>query len=196
MHAYATDTEDRKKVTAGLAVLSVAVAAGLGGLVEELPLAVTAPSPFLVFGGLYALVNRFAWRWRLVQRVGLVRTPDLSGKWEGTLHSSYDYHGTPHPVRVSIEQTWSRICVRFSTASSRSHSVAATVLREGPLGVTIIYVYKNEPLADAIDPMHPHSGTACLSLTDEGELVGDYYSGRGRKNHGHLALTRNAPSAS
>ena len=198
MHTYATDSPKRTKTIAGLGIMSAGLVIGFSSLFRGLPVEVLIPSPFALFGVLYWLMDNHAWRWPLVQRLGIVKVPDLSGDWTGTLRSSFDDHATAHPVRINIKQTWSRLCVRFranDSGGSGSHSIAATLLTEGPQGVTLVYVYKNEPDAEAIYLMHPHDGTASLSLRDDGALAGSYYSGRGRGNHGSITLSRVAKPA-
>lgn len=189
MHAYATDSIGERKVLASIGILSILVVLWLGVVVDDLPIAALIPSPLALFGIFYILVDRVVWKWSFLNRIGIFRIPDVSGVWVGTLTSSHDSHTISHPIRVSISQTWSRICIRLSTEASSSHSIAAMLLTEGPEGVTLLYVYKNEPRSTAIAFMHPHSGTASLSLDSSRTLSGDYYSGRGRANHGRITIS-------
>jgi hypothetical protein len=61
---------------------------------------------------------------------------------------------------------------------------------DDPEGVALIYQYQNQPLADAMRTMHMHYGTAMLSLSTGGCLVGDYYAGRDRRTFGRICCRR------
>jgi hypothetical protein len=53
------------------------------------------------------------------------------------------------------------------------------------------YQYRSEPRADAVDTMQTHLGTTWVGVSnDNRNLEGKYYSGRGRQNHGSIALKR------
>jgi len=143
------------------------------------------------YGALYALFDRHLWRSRLMRKLGLVRTPNLAGRWRGYLTSSFDNHARRHDVIVQIFQSWTQISVYLSTATSVSRSSVAVIQASDPEGVALIYQYENQPLADATRTMHMHCGTAMLRMSDgskdDSSLSGDYYAGRDRGTFGRIS---------
>jgi hypothetical protein len=123
--------------------------------------------------------------------IGLVEVPNLAGEWDGLGKSSYDQFATERAYTVKIEQTWTRISIRLQSATSESATLVAALLLHSVEGEVLSYQYRNEPRADAVSTMQTHLGTSWLTISDEGRtLVGRYYSGRGRQNHGSVQLRR------
>lgn len=149
------------------------------------------PSVLGYFGLLELATETVAWRWRWLHTVGLICVPDLGGHWQGTLKSSY---GVELPVAVVIKQSWTRMKVSMTTATSQSESTAAMVHVEGEQPV-LTYLYVNMPAPGAPPTMHAHKGTVTLVLEETAGgcvLSGDYYSGRDRRQHGTLRVGRPA----
>ncbi len=195
MHGYSTDSEERRVVPLFLAVLAIALAwmssKFLSAVHLSVPWWVDAPSSMFFYGALYALFDRHLWRSRLMRKLGLVRTPNLAGRWRGYLTSSFDNHARRHDVIVQIFQSWTQISVYLSTATSVSRSSVAVIQASDPEGVALIYQYENQPLADATRTMHMHCGTAMLRMSDGSKdgssLSGDYYAGRDRGTFGRIS---------
>ncbi|HKV63312.1 MAG TPA: hypothetical protein VJO16_15480 [Candidatus Acidoferrum sp.] len=177
-----------------LALLSVASAWVSSRLLAAAHLSVPwwldAPSSLAFYGLLYGLFEKSFWRKSLIRKLGLVRIPNLMGRWRGYLITSFDGHAKRHSLVIHIFQTWTQISVFLSTATSMSRSCAAVIQVDDPEGVTLIYQYQNQPLADAMRTMHMHYGTAMLRLSDEGCLAGDYYAGRDRRTFGRICCKR------
>lgn len=192
MHAYATDSKERKNVVFAIAVLSVVVAYGLHlalrWLRVEMPWWIDAPSVMAVFGVLYELFEKRLWRMPVFQITGIVKIPDLNGMWDGEGRTSFD--GAQYRAQVTIKQTWTSISIFLETEHSTSRSLTASLLVEQPEGPTLSYEYRNEPKPIALPTMHSHRGTATLRLKNNGVLEGEYYSGRDRQNYGNLMLKR------
>jgi hypothetical protein len=91
---------------------------------------------------------------------------------------------------INIFQSWTRITVFLATATSMSRSCAAVIQVDDPEGVTLIYQYQNQPLADSMKTMHMHYGTAMLRFSNGGCLVGEYYAGRDRRTFGRIYCRR------
>ncbi len=151
----------------------------------------SAPTVAAVFGILYGVLDKWAWRWRVLRATSVITTPVVSGNYVGLLRSSYN--GTERAIVLDVEQSWTRIVIRFSVTdvqSSDSISLAAAVTDIGQHHARLTYVYRNTVrpgLADA--DMNDHDGTAELTLdTKAGSATGRYYNYRGRQ--GTLALTR------
>jgi len=194
MHGYSTDSSERRIVPLLLALLAIALAWAsskfLAAARLSVPWWVDAPSLMAFYGVLYALFDRYLWRIGLVSKLGLVRIPNLGGRWQGYLISSFDGHAKRHDLMIHIFQSWTQITVFLSTTTSMSRSCAAMIQVDDPEGVALIYQYQNQPLADAMRTMHMHYGTAMLRISNSGCLVGDYYAGRDRRTFGRICCRR------
>jgi hypothetical protein len=149
-----------------------------------------APSTLAFYGALYSLFDRYLWRNSLMSKLGLVRIPNLAGQWDGYLVSSFDGHEKRHHLVISIFQSWTHIAVFLTTTTSVSRSCAAVIQIDDPEGISLIYQYQNQPLADAMKTMHMHYGTAMLRVSNGNCLVGDYYAGRDRRTFGRIYCRR------
>jgi len=194
MHGYSTDSDERRVVPLLLACLAIFLAwqssKALMAIHLSVPWWLDAPSSLAFYGALYALFDRYLWRNSLVSKLGLVRIPNLAGRWRGYLISSFDGHVKRHDLMINVFQSWTQITVFLTTATSMSRSSAAMIQVEDPEGVALIYQYQNQPLADAIRTMHMHYGTAMLRVSNDGCLVGDYYAGRDRRTFGRISCRR------
>ena len=149
-----------------------------------------APSSMFFYGALYALFDKHLWRHPLMHKLGLVKTPNLAGRWQGYLTSSFDNHAKRYDLCVQIVQSWTQISVFLSAATSASWSCVAVIQVSDPEGVALIYQYENQPLANATRTMHIHFGTAMLRMSDGNRLTGDYYAGRDRGTFGRISCHR------
>src|SRR6266404_6394897 len=194
MHGYSTDSDERRVVPLLLAFLAISLAWLSSKLLAVIHLSVPwwvdAPSLMAFYGALYALFDRYLWRSGLASKLGLVRIPNLAGRWHGYLISSFDGHTKRHDLMINIFQSWTQIVIFLTTATSMSRSSAAMIQVEDPEGVALIYQYQNQPLADAMRTMHMHYGTAMLRVSNDGCLVGDYYAGRDRRTFGRISCRR------
>jgi hypothetical protein len=108
--------------------------------------------------------------------------------------SSFDGFERKIPFTARIEQTWSRMVVRVQTDQSDSHSETASFILEAGTGPTLSYTYLNRPKASEDPSLAMHQGTCVLVLSQspgEMQLKGEYYSSRGRANHGDIWMQRN-----
>jgi len=196
MHAYSTDSDERRVVPLLLALVAISLAWLSSKLLAlthlSVPWWVDAPSLMAFYGALYTLFDKRLWRNAFVCKLGLVKIPNLAGCWRGYLISSFD--GKRHNLVINIFQTWTQLAVFLATTSSISRSCAAVIQVGDPDGVALIYQYQNQPLADATRTMHMHFGTAMLRVSNEDCLVGDYYSGRDRRTFGRICCRRQLAS--
>jgi len=194
MHGYSTDSGERKIVPLVLAFAAIALAWLFSTILTVMHLSVPwwveSPSTFGFYGALYALFERNLWRNRLVRKLGLVRVPNLTGRWRGYLLSSFDGHQKRRNLMINIWQSWTQISVFLATETSISCSCAAVIQVDDPDGLSLTYQYQNQPLADAMRAMHMHYGTAVLRLSNEDNLSGDYYAGRDRRTFGRICCWR------
>jgi SMODS-associating 2TM, beta-strand rich effector domain len=193
-HPYSTNSTERKDVPSYLAILSVVTSVAMAALFTKIgwtpPAYVDVSSVMFVYGLYYGFFKRVGWKWAWPRTLGLISTPILEGTWSGIVQSDYDGDNRPaHNVEVIIGQDWTDILIRLRGPKSHSHSIAGSMVVTEDECV-LIYEYLNEPNADAVETMHMHRGTARLVLTRNGDLEGDYYTGRGRKNTGGMKLQR------
>jgi hypothetical protein len=193
MHGYSTDSDEKRVVPLFLAGLAIALAWMSSYLLAvthfSVPWWADAPSSMFFYGVVYALFDRYLWGCPLMRKLGLVKTPNLTGCWRGYLTSSFDNHAKRHDLSVEIFQSWTQISILFSTVTSVSRSCVAVIQVSDPEGVALIYQYENQPLADAMRTMHMHYGTAMLRMLD-GRLTGDYYAGRDRGTFGRISCRK------
>jgi hypothetical protein len=194
MHGYSTDSSERRIVPLLLALLAIALAWATSKILLATHLAVPwwmdAPSSMAFYGALYAVFDRYLWRKRFVQKLGLARIPNLTGRWRGYLVTSFDGHAKQHDLMIHIFQSWTQIVVYLTTATSMSRSCTAVIQIDDPEGVSLVYQYENQPLANATRSMHMHYGTAMLRISNGACLAGDYYAGRDRQTFGWIYCKR------
>ena len=200
MHGYSTDSGERRIVPLLLASVAIALAwlssKILAVLHLSLPWWLDAPSTLGFYGVLYALFDRNLWRNRFVRKLGLVRVPNLTGRWHGYLTSSFDGHVKRHDLIINILQSWTKIAVFLATETSISRSCAAVIQVDDPDGLSLTYQYQNQPLAKAMKTMHMHYGTATLRMSDDDSLSGDYYAGRDRRTFGQICCRKEQSTGS
>lgn len=206
MHTYSTDGESRVQIAGWLGILSLGTVIGLERVVSEIPayapygIDPVTPTVGVVLGLFFLAWSRVGWSISLVQRLGIVETPDLSGEWSGTLYSSYNddldslaESDAGMAVTVHIQQSWRKILIEFTGPDSQSKSTSASFVTTG-VDPEIRYQYRNRPDIESPDSMNPHLGNTVLSYLaqkDEAdELVGWYYTGPERKSYGRVKLTR------
>ena len=206
MHTYSTDNDLRPKVYGGLALFASSITI----LVEHVTTALSTVLPFeagfvvswgLAFTIVWRIHDRWFWKTRVAQTLGISRVPNLNGNWKGWIITSYEgeiadeaLHPANDPTEdgqklkawLEIEQTWRKINVHFETIQTPSDSNGATILTDEGKWPSISYQYENEgsPLVEGLDM---HFGTASLEYRDEGNtdtLEGLYYTGPGRENNG------------
>ena len=205
MHPYSSDAR-RRNILWMLAVLSVVVhewvGAPLRSEVEFLADGVGIPpiliwtvtrllSPLGVFAILHLMFDRLFWRILSYLRVGVVRAPNLNGKWRGYLKSSHDEFQKQHRIEVQISQTWSKISIRLKTSKSASVSHAASFILRDNLQPRLVYTYQNDPKYHSVGPLQIHKGTAEFVVKSQSRLTGNYYTDPGREgNYGTIELQK------
>ena len=194
MHGYSTDSGERRIVPLLLASVAITLAwlssKILAVMHLTLPWWLDAPSTLGFYGALYALFDRNLWCNPFVRKLGLVRVPNLTGRWRGYLISSFDGHVKRRDLMINIFQSWTQISVFLTTKTSISRSCAAVIQVDDPDGLSLTYQYRNQPLATAMKTMHMHYGTAMLQMSDADTLTGDYYAGRDRRTFGRICCRK------
>lgn len=187
MHAYASST-NRAKALALLAVVAVVLAVLLQAIFEAVGLGpswlFSPPAVGSSYALLYLLMDRKAWRWRWLRRLGVVEVPVIEGVYQGELTTAFD--SSVKQAQVEIDQTWTGVVVRFSIAAaavtSTSCSVSAALDPVGHSVARLIYTYRNQarPAVAEVD-MGDHDGTAEVTIDAAGVMSGRYFNSRGRQ---------------
>ena len=195
MHPYATDSNERKLVPGLIALLGVIAALMLGKLLEytEFSIPWWFDSPAVV--GFYTIFhyffNKSLWKFKIFQKIGLVKVPNLNGTWDGYARSSFDNYTKKYDATFTIQQDWNKISILGEFEMSKSCSLTASIFVDDQDGITLSYEYINQPSSPATNTMEIHRGFTRLSLKAKGEkMFGQYYTGRGRQNIGELKLEK------
>lgn len=190
MHAYATNSSERESTPIWLAFFAVVAAlilnSGLQLTKLQVPWWVDAPSVMGFYGLIYQWFDKYLW-YQQFKFISFSSIPNLQGTWVGVIHSSHGSGADVPDVILYIRQTWTRLNVRLATQNSSSYSIMAAVNTHESSEPCLKYEYMNEPSALSVNTMNAHRGTANLQLSpDNQELVGDYFTGRGRQNIGTM----------
>lgn len=196
MHPYSTDSPANPKLIAFIALVAVAITAGLRLLFSVLQVdpgwLLGGISAMTFFGALYFLFDRWVWKWGAARKVLLV--PDLNGVWrcEGqTVLKNGHEANFPWSGTIVISQSWSRIGIVLKAGQSDSQSIAASLYREPTGGeYRLIYHYHNVPKVDERQLVR-HSGLCRLVFDGHGKTAtGDYFTDRDRLTVGRMRLVR------
>lgn len=144
--------------------------------------------PFVILQ--YYIFNNCLWHTKLFKLIGLVKFPDLRGRWEGYVVSSYNKNKKLDFI-LEIQQTFSNIHINAFTSNSRSYSTIANFVKMNDETVQLHYEYRNEPDYLSDEDLKIHYGTAHLRWPNNvrGEIIGDYYnSSRDRPRYGTIHL--------
>jgi hypothetical protein len=194
VHPYVSEAHNRTTLYLVLGALATggayAVSAGLAKLGISLPWWVETPSVLWFYGVLWKFFEVRAWRWPLSCAAGWTEAPDLAGIWDATVH--HEYAGVPGTVsgRATIKQTATNLSIVVEFPASRSHSVAAVMQKCVGDEMEVIYQFVNQPQPHATRTMEMHRGTSWLTLRSPNKLVGEYFSGRGRRQMGQIEFAR------
>lgn len=139
-----------------------------------------------VFGVLYWILNKWAWKW---PGIGLMlKVPDISGTWDCSGKSLNSDGSTMNEwtAKVIIVQSWDTLRIRLTTERSGSSSISAALAYDSVDGFVLLYHYKNDPKADAAG-LASHTGCSVMTIDkDLKSATGDYFNGRGRMTFGTM----------
>jgi hypothetical protein len=176
---------NRSVVTGLVTVSAVAWAALL--LFGGTPLPTTFFDPLTkVAAGLVLLLTVFdKWLWRFLPQ-WLVKVPRIAGTWEVELQSNWIDPATGNLIGavkgfLVVRQTYSTVDARLLTAESRSHQLAASLVRaHGGDEFSLVAVYRNEPSILIRERSGIHFGALILHIPAGGStsLFGEYWTDR------------------
>ena len=138
-------------------------------------------------GIIYFIFNKWLWRIPQLKALGFC-IPDLRGEWIGIIRPG-TWEIDELECKVTIRQDWERIAIVMETENSKSQSEMAFFNTRSAEGVSLCYLYKNNPKSPTVQSMNMHQGTASLVIKEQ-VLEGYYYTGRGRQTFGDLRLKR------
>lgn len=195
MHPYSIDTGERRTLFFCFAVISIILSWKIPLLLDAYKFnpswGVEAPSAMFFYYVIYRVFDKWVWSWRFFRKIGVIKTPNLNGEWDGTIKTSFSGNSPESKATLKIFQTWTEIKIILTTSSSKSGSKTGSMILRSPEGPCLVYQYCNKPRSDAAETMETHDGTTELLFDEEIDgLSGEYYSGRGRQNFGSLSFKR------
>lgn len=193
---------NRATIGRGLTMAASAIAAGIGAAVAffsdwarshgyvEQNLILWPLSAGVIYGVLYWFFEKIAWRFEVLS--GLLKVPNLGGKWscDGESTDPKDGQVRHWKGEITIVQSWDKLRIRLNTSQSGSSSTTAALVYEPSEGFRLLYNYKNDPRIGE-DDLRSHRGAAdFLFSPDLKSAKGEYFTGYGRGNFGKMTLTR------
>lgn len=195
MHPYAIQPNNRKKIHLFIAVISIIIVYVIDRILNaqnfQLPWWIDAPGVFGLYGLIYTWFNNNLWKSRVFEKLKVIKTPDLNGKWQGIIKTSYDKFSEEFKAEIDIFQKWEQISIDLKTDKSKSHSLIAALKIKKDRKAVLTYEYLNEPFAGTPERLHMHYGSVKLELNIENNtLKGEYYTGRDRQTYGTMSFKR------
>lgn len=167
---------------------AVDLAKSLGLNVNLPPSVLSLVGAGMVYGLLYWIFDRHAWRLAAIGRA--LKVPDLSGRWVVEGISLDRVPQTPWSGTITIVQSWDKLRVHLETGQSSSDSVAAALLHDEAAGYRLMYHYRNQPRIGETE-LTAHHGFAELTFSTDGTAAtGEYFNGRGRNTYGTMTLRK------
>lgn len=158
----------------------------------KVPFFVSLPSIIGIYSLLFYIFNNYLWKLHIFNKLGIIKSEDLSGRWVGYIKSSYDNMQSSIDAQLEIKQTATSIKIHGKFNNSKSISINENFAFSNiDNSIALFYFYKNEPNYDAVKTMAMHEGSVKLIFYKEKNiLTGSYYSGRDRNNHGTIFVER------
>lgn len=190
MHNYSiTNTKIRITAVSVIAIVAAYSTFALNPVISLLPEELQPLSPFAVFGALFFIFDK--WAWKLCSLNKLLEIPNFSGTWKGNGHStSQKTNNGKFEVIIKVKQTFTQLIVDAKFNSSCSESFVANVDSINPLRAKLVYSYLNKPDGNAVKTQNEHFGTVELFCTKKNELSGNYFTNREPQTKGKLELKK------
>jgi len=205
LHSYSIDTDERSRVIAILAIISVGISSVISPIFEKLEsmslfhifkilnIHLSTPSSMALFWVLYKIFDLYLWKVKIIRKIFKIETPILHGKWKGKYYSKRRCEKTNKlitkegDVELHIIQTWTKIRITQESSTSYSYSEMAGITTNDRMGITLRYQYRNESKAIGEETMHSHTGFNKLRYLPENKrLEGDYFTDKDRRTYGTL----------
>jgi hypothetical protein len=173
---------------------AIVLASAADGLAEWLQ---GERAPLLKFISMFATIiavgfagiasRSWRWLWRKFPWLARKTFPDLNGKWEGTLVSTWRDPESKQPLApisttIWIRQTLFSFSIKLRTGESMSYSSRYFLEADHQAGrFRVWYSYDNRPRAELAYRSSRHEGVGWLEVdidADPNSLSGQYYSSR------------------
>lgn len=187
MHTYSVKLQERISVLGALGILSTLV---ILTVQKYLPHWVPVPSVFALFSGLVFFFNKWGWRWRICQAT-FINTPDLNGEWEMLTRSSIKKNQEEYKAVLTINQTWTSICLFMEGEKTISESVMAGIEVKTDNLFFLKWEYRAEykPMHAAQNKIHYGITKVVMRpVSNPEKLEGNYYTDESRDSHGPVTL--------
>lgn len=197
MHEYSLSYHDRKNVYYVLVMLSsfigIPIAFFLTSVSNTFGMIVTAPSGILIFFTIFHLFDNYIWKIPQMYSWGIIKIPNLNGKWLVMIESSESKNDIK--ANVNITQTYSKIKVRLTTNYSTSLSSMANIEMVDPTSFKLRYEYTAEFQKDKHSEIKRHYGVTSVFLESENEKFekdqrASYYTESSRDSLGTMYFKR------
>jgi hypothetical protein len=169
-----------------LLLSAVDIAHRLGWNVNVTPSILSLVGATAVFGALYWVFDRFAWRWRFLNTV--IKVPYVAGEWrcQGQTINPDGSAGHQWNATITILQSWDKLRVLLKTAQSSSNSIAAALICDDADAYRLLYHYRNDPKIGEVE-LKSHLGFGELIFArDLRTADGEYFNGHGRNTFGTM----------
>lgn len=213
MRNYSVETTIRIKAVATIAIVSVILSILIHNPSEYVIYAITSICPWLepivqigilgpiepmlLFWGLWAIFNQFAWKIPILIRLHGI--PNLNGVWSGAYESSFlDDDGNPATgsAEVTIHQSFTAISIwtQFSESSeSYAKTIGLTDCDVDNQKSTLVFSYENRATDKSVitdsNRDNIHLGFNVLRFT-KNDATGEYVTFRNNMTRGYINLTR------
>jgi len=148
IHTYSANQEERRAFPYYLAVAATVITLILHSSLLYFGFGVGAwvylPTNFAIYCLLYYSLDRFLWKITILQDAGLVKIPNLNGRWSGELRSSHSQYQTQHNVTLIITQTWATLSIKMESDKSTSWSSMASIDTLSTSDIELSWEYRAE----------------------------------------------------
>jgi len=197
MHEYSLSYHDRKNIYYFVVILSgiisIPITLFVGSISSILNLSLMAPSGLVIFFLVFHLFDKYIWKLPFMYSLGIIKIPNLNGRWLATIKSSKSNNDIE--ARVTITQTYSKIKILLTTEQSRSESTMANIDIIDPNSFKLRYEYHAEFQKDENSEIKRHYGVTSLFLESENQEFDNnhkasYYTELNRSSLGTMYFAR------
>ena len=153
-------------------------------------------APILLVAFLLGLYDKWLWKFPVLNC--MVKIPDLTGKYEGTVEYHWDGENQSKSCNLNIQQMASFIKVKCSfhkkgENETSSESKRAFFDTDEMGNCSLYFYYQNRGSGKGGDTLDQHDGMTILQVIEEGEdikLEGYYFTNRRTQTKGHIKVSK------